>query len=264
MLFHLDCSLTARSILHHALNLSMKTPPQVNLRLALTLHFHTVWHYAAIYGSIGVWLGFVMIYCALPLGLLGTLAHQANIYWTIYMLLSWPAAWLCIPLGASLPPNPQLVRMQPCLQHATVRRKSSYKGPCHCGPTAVAAADLAEGVLCSTNLPQLTTPFRTRSQMASDSSMFSLFRSVDQLPCTCVNWRPASQINCSPRCRRGYVPAAQRGGQRRAPHAVAPRLPDHPGTARALHCSLYLSSTMCHNARLIQQWNRFPRTFPCA
>ena len=69
------------------------------MRLALALHFHTMWHFAAIYGSIGVWLAFVMIYCALPLGLLGSLAHQANIYWTIYMLLQWPAAWLCIPLG---------------------------------------------------------------------------------------------------------------------------------------------------------------------
>jgi hypothetical protein len=79
--------------------LSRGARQQVNLRLALALHYHTKWHYAAIYGSIGVWLGFVMIYNALPLGLLGSLAHQANIYWNIYMLLQWPAAWLCIPLG---------------------------------------------------------------------------------------------------------------------------------------------------------------------
>ena len=78
----------------------------MNLRLALALHFHTTWHFIAIYGSIGVWLGFVLIYSALPLGLLGSLAHQANIYWTIYMLLSWPAAWLCIPLGVSLTSHP--------------------------------------------------------------------------------------------------------------------------------------------------------------
>ena len=91
----------------------------MNLRLALALHFHTTWHFLAIYGSIVVWLGFVMIYCALPLGLLGSLAHQANIYWTIYMLLSWPAAWLCIPLGASSPSALVLILHGPTSSGAT-------------------------------------------------------------------------------------------------------------------------------------------------
>ena len=81
------------------------------------MHFHTTWHFLAIYGSIVVWLGFVMIYCALPLGLLGSLAHQANIYWTIYMLLSWPAAWLCIPLGTVFSRVPRI--HETCAHHTT-------------------------------------------------------------------------------------------------------------------------------------------------
>ena len=95
------------------------------MRLALALHFHTTWHFLAIYGSIVVWLGFVMIYCALPLGLLGSLAHQANIYWTIYMLLSWPAAWLCIPLGAPVSHQLSPPCMNPFQRPSALPRKWS-------------------------------------------------------------------------------------------------------------------------------------------
>lgn len=49
---------------------------QVNLRLALSVQFHTRWHYIAIYGSICLWLAFVCAYNALPLGTLGSIAHQ--------------------------------------------------------------------------------------------------------------------------------------------------------------------------------------------
>jgi hypothetical protein len=49
---------------------------QVNLRLALSVQFHTRWHFIAIYGSICLWLAFVCAYNALPLGTLGSIAHQ--------------------------------------------------------------------------------------------------------------------------------------------------------------------------------------------
>ncbi len=75
-------------------------PAQVNLRLALSVQFHTVWHFVAIYGSIALWLAFVCAYNALPLGLLGSIAHQENIYFVVFLLLRWPAAWVCLPLGA--------------------------------------------------------------------------------------------------------------------------------------------------------------------
>ena len=48
----------------------------MNLRLALSVQFHTRWHYVAIYGSIALWLAFVCAYNALPLGTLGSIAHQ--------------------------------------------------------------------------------------------------------------------------------------------------------------------------------------------
>lgn len=51
---------------------------QVNLRLALSVQFHTRWHYIAIYGSIALWLAFVCAYNALPLGTLGSIARQVE------------------------------------------------------------------------------------------------------------------------------------------------------------------------------------------
>lgn len=72
---------------------------QVNVRLALCLRFHTTWHMLTISGSVGIWLLFVLVYNSLPLGLLGSLAKQDNVYNVIYLLLSWPAAWLVLPLG---------------------------------------------------------------------------------------------------------------------------------------------------------------------
>lgn len=73
---------------------------QVNMRLAMCLRFHTAWHMVAICGSVGIWLLFVLVYNYLPLGLLGSLAKQDNTYNVIYLLISWPAAWLVIPVGA--------------------------------------------------------------------------------------------------------------------------------------------------------------------
>lgn len=68
----------------------------------MCLRFHTAWHILSICGSVGVWLLFVLVYNYLPLGLLGTLVKQDNVYNVIYLLISWPAAWLVIPLGACL------------------------------------------------------------------------------------------------------------------------------------------------------------------
>ena len=74
-------------------------PPQVNLRLAMCLRFQTRYHYMAIYGSVALWLLFVLVYSELPLGLLGSIAHQDNIYNAMLLLIGWPVAWLVIPLG---------------------------------------------------------------------------------------------------------------------------------------------------------------------
>ena len=63
------------SLLSHVLQGSTAVT-QVNLRLALSVQFHTRWHYIAIYGSICLWLAFVCAYNALPLGTLGSIAHQ--------------------------------------------------------------------------------------------------------------------------------------------------------------------------------------------
>lgn len=65
------CQISEPRILQH-----LTAVTQVNLRLALSVQFHTRWHYIAIYGSICMWLAFVCAYNALPLGTLGSIAHQ--------------------------------------------------------------------------------------------------------------------------------------------------------------------------------------------
>lgn len=89
----------------HGLPLRRRVPmPQVNLRLALSVQFHTRWHYIAIYGSIALWLAFVCGYNALPLGLLGSIAHQVCRSDVVSQMLVRCFADLCsvIPVPSSL------------------------------------------------------------------------------------------------------------------------------------------------------------------
>ena len=67
---------------------------QVNLRLALSVQFHTRWHYIAIYGSICLWLAFVCAYNALPLGTLGSIAHQVPLDPVLQRCVI--CAWACM------------------------------------------------------------------------------------------------------------------------------------------------------------------------
>ena len=72
---------------------------QVNVRLALCVRYHTKWNAICIGGSIALWYVYILWYAAMPpyTGL-SRLAKQANIYWTFYQLLTWPATYLTLLL----------------------------------------------------------------------------------------------------------------------------------------------------------------------
>ena len=55
---------------------------QANLRLLMSLHFQTMWHYIAICGSILVYYAFIFVYCRIPMTAIGHIS--STIYDVVY------------------------------------------------------------------------------------------------------------------------------------------------------------------------------------
>ena len=55
---------------------------QANLRLLMSLHFQTWWHYLAIFGSILVYYAFIFVYCRIPMTAIGHIS--STVYNVVY------------------------------------------------------------------------------------------------------------------------------------------------------------------------------------
>ncbi|KAK9812802.1 hypothetical protein WJX72_004072 [[Myrmecia] bisecta] len=79
----------------------------VNLRLLMSISFHTTFHYLVIFGSIGVYAVFILLYCRVAPSSASNVTNFYNVYYTIYALLYKPAFYLAMLLGlaASLLPD---------------------------------------------------------------------------------------------------------------------------------------------------------------
>ncbi|KAK3272899.1 hypothetical protein CYMTET_18832 [Cymbomonas tetramitiformis] len=89
----------------------------VNIRLALAVSFHTVYHHICIWGSIALWYIFILGYCAvkpghLEMGSISMLSDTSdNVYYLIYQLFECPNFWLILLITPTLALLPELLIM---------------------------------------------------------------------------------------------------------------------------------------------------------